>query len=96
MAGIKSKPEDTYIKVRDVFDYLCEIAPMDKKTDYDNIGLLLGRSDRFLSKILLSLDITSEVISEAIDNEANLIVSHHPLFFTLDKINDLDLRSPKN
>ena len=77
--------------VKNVFDYLCEIAPINVKSEKDNIGLLVGRGDTDVSKIILALDITSDVISEANNKGANLIVSHHPLFFSLNSITDSDV-----
>ena len=49
--------------------------------DFDNVGLLAGDPDAYVSKILLSLDITREVVREAKDLGAELIVSHHPITF---------------
>lgn len=77
--------------VTNVLDYLCEIAPISLKKSTDNVGFLVGCQNRTVSKILVSLDITDEVISEAIDIGANLIVSHHPVLFSLTSITDLDL-----
>lgn len=68
--------------VSDIYNNLCELAPIESQLDFDNAGFLVGRSDREVKKVLLSLDITDEVISEAEMLGAELIVSHHPLIFT--------------
>ena len=81
--------------VRDVNNFLCSIAPVEMKMDFDNVGFLVGRSDSEVSKILVSLDITPDVISEAIDVGAELIVSHHPLFFSLKSVTDADITGEK-
>ena len=78
-------------KVNDVFEYLKSIAPVEMKMDFDNVGLLVGRMNGDASKILVSLDITHDVISEAAESGANLIVSHHPLFFTVKSVTDADI-----
>ena len=52
--------------VRDIFGKLCEIAPLEQQLEYDNSGFLLGRADAPVEKALLSLDVTDEVVSEAI------------------------------
>jgi dinuclear metal center YbgI/SA1388 family protein len=52
---------------------------MSAKWDFDNVGLLIGDGRRTVTKILVALDITPEVIAEADDLGANLIVSHHPV-----------------
>jgi len=83
------------ITVNDVYKYLCSIAPVEAKMDFDNVGFLVGRSDSCVSRILVSLDITHEVISEALDIGAELIVSHHPLFFSLTSVTDTDTTGSK-
>lgn len=62
---------------------LIQLAPLESKLDFDNVGLLAGDPDWTVSSVLLSLDITSAVIREADALGAGLIISHHPLFFTL-------------
>lgn len=49
--------------------------------DWDNVGLQIGTLNKEITKILISLDLTNEVIDEAIDIGSNLIVVHHPLLF---------------
>ena len=63
--------------------------------DFDNVGFLVGRSGSGVSRILVSLDITHDVISEALDSGAELIVSHHPLFFSLNSVTDADTTGKK-
>lgn len=67
--------------VKDIFEKLCEIAPLDLQLEYDNSGFLLGRADAPVRKALLSLDVTTEVVDEAAACGAQLIVSHHPLIW---------------
>lgn len=68
-------------KVKDIFEYLNELAPTSLKMDFDNVGLLVGDEDNEVKKVLVALDITDEVIDEAIESGAELIVSHHPIIF---------------
>ena len=79
------------ISVNDVYEYLNSIAPIEMKMDFDNVGFLVGTAAGDASKILVSLDITQDVISEALDIGAGLIVSHHPLFFSLKSVTDTDI-----
>ena len=51
------------------------------KCDWDNVGLLCGRRDREVKKILVALDPFRNVIDEAIEVGADCIVTHHPLIF---------------
>ncbi len=74
--------------VADILAFLDEKAPMAQKMDFDNVGLLVGRADRAVSRVLVSLDITAPVIEEAASVGAELIVSHHPLFFELKAVTE--------
>lgn len=56
-------------------------APPGIKMSYDNVGLLLGDPNASVSKILVCLDVTEEIVGEALDKHCELIVSHHPLIF---------------
>ncbi len=67
--------------VREVYQYLDSLAPFSLQMSFDNSGLLVGRSEHPVTKILLALDITEEVVAEAAARGAELIVSHHPVLF---------------
>lgn len=67
--------------VREIESALYELAPRALAADWDNVGLLVGRPDREVRKILVSLDITESAADEAARMGADLIVSHHPVIF---------------
>ncbi len=67
--------------VADILKYIETIAPPYMKESWDNVGLLCGRKDRPVKKILVALDPFRSVIDEAIELGADLIVTHHPLIF---------------
>ena len=67
--------------VSDIYSVLCRIAPPELQLGFDNAGFLVGHGGAELKTVLLSLDITGEVIDEAIETGAQLIVSHHPVIF---------------
>ncbi|MCR4771134.1 MAG: Nif3-like dinuclear metal center hexameric protein [Oscillospiraceae bacterium] len=69
--------------VHEIFTLLDSFAPVSTKLDFDNVGLLAGGAGWQVGSVLLSLDITDDVIDEAKELGAELIVSHHPLFFSL-------------
>ena len=71
--------------VADILQYIESIAPQYMKEGWDNVGLLCGRKDREVKKILVALDPFRNVIEEAIAEKCDLIVTHHPLIFR-DKI----------
>ena len=76
------------MKVKDVTNYLESIAPLQLQEDYDNSGLIIGNGDDKVEGALVCLDVTEEVIREAISLGCNLIIAHHPLIFSgIRKIN---------
>ena len=76
--------------VNNIFELLNKFAPAERKMDFDNVGFLVGSGESEVNKILVALDITDEVVQEAVDIGAQLIVSHHPMFFSLKSVNDGD------
>lgn len=69
------------MKVKNIYEYLEELAPVELKMDFDNVGLLVGDADSEIKSCLVALDITEAVIDEAVHKGAQLIVSHHPVIF---------------
>lgn len=69
------------VKVKDVLQYMETLAPAYLAESWDNVGLLCGRKEREVKKILVALDPFRNVIEEAIREKADLIVTHHPLIF---------------
>ena len=67
--------------VADILHFIESIAPPYMAADWDNVGLLCGRKDKEVRKILVALDPFRTVIDEAIAMQADLIVTHHPLIF---------------
>lgn len=67
--------------IQDLFDFLCELAPLELQMDFDNAGFQLGYARKPVSRVLLALDVTDPVVDEAIAMGAELIVSHHPILF---------------
>ncbi len=69
------------MKLSKVIEALEEFAPLHFQEDYDNSGLMLGDRNSDVSKALICLDVTDEIIDEAIREKCDLIISHHPLIF---------------
>ena len=67
--------------ISEIYEYLCDLAPLELQMDFDNSGFQIGRVDKAVEKVLLSLDITDAVVNEAEEIGAGLIISHHPLIF---------------
>ena len=81
--------------VGQIFACLQAKAPVEAKMDFDNVGLLVGSPDWDVKRVLLSLDITGSVTEEAKAVGAQLVISHHPLFFSLKNIGSLDPQGVK-
>ncbi len=69
-------------KIKDITHYLETVAPLRLQESYDNAGLIVGDMQAELTSILVTLDVTEEVVEEAIQNKCNLIVAHHPIVFS--------------
>jgi dinuclear metal center YbgI/SA1388 family protein len=67
--------------VQTIVDYLDRFAPPELAADWDNVGLLFGDSRIEVQRLLTCLTVTSEVVAEAISENVQLIVSHHPVLF---------------
>ena len=68
--------------IRQIIGALEDFAPLALQDSYDNAGLQIGLAkDAETSGVLLCLDVTEDVIDEAIALGCNMIVSHHPLLF---------------
>ena len=73
--------EYSMIKVRDIYNYLDKIAPFKNADKTDNCGLIVGDMNADVKRILVALDVTNRVASEAAKNGVDLIVTHHPLMY---------------
>lgn len=67
--------------VAQIYDLMNERAPFHYQLGFDNAGFLVGRRHREVSCVLVALDITPDVVREALELGAQLIVSHHPVIW---------------
>jgi len=67
--------------VDDICQALVRIAPLHLAQEWDNVGLLAGDQAAECNSILLTIDLTAEVLEEAIDNNIDLVMSYHPPLF---------------
>lgn len=70
------------MKIQELVNHLDGLIPAGLQEDYDNAGFLLGDVRNEISGVLISLDLTPEVVEEAIRKSCNLIVTHHPFIFS--------------
>lgn len=69
------------MKIAQICRILEDFAPLVWQENYDNCGLLVGDENAEISSALLTVDVTEEVVDEAISLGAKLIIAHHPLIF---------------
>ena len=67
--------------IKDITSAIESVAPLSYQDDFDNSGLQVGCSPKEIHSVLVCLDITEDVVDEAIERGADMIVSHHPLIF---------------
>lgn len=69
------------MKLSDIINFLEDLAPVEFQEGYDNSGLILGNSRKDVSNVLVCLDISNEALDFAIQNQCQLVLSHHPIIF---------------
>jgi dinuclear metal center YbgI/SA1388 family protein len=69
------------IKIIEIIQYFEKIAPSALQESYDNSGLICGDPDNAVNSVLITIDVTEEVVDEAIQEGMGLIISHHPVIF---------------
>ncbi|NLV16550.1 MAG: Nif3-like dinuclear metal center hexameric protein [Syntrophomonadaceae bacterium] len=69
------------IKVRKIIEKLEELAPIALAEAWDNCGLQIGSGEENVNGILVALDVDEKAVDKAQALGANLIITHHPLFF---------------
>lgn len=67
--------------IKDIYNYINEIAPYSLQENYDNSGLCVGSGRTEVTKALVALDVTKDIITEAKQKGAQLIITHHPVIF---------------
>ena len=69
------------MEIRELLDKLCDKYPLSLQEEWDNSGLQIGNIENELKNILISLDLEDEGVDYAIENDCNLIITHHPYLF---------------
>ncbi|MDO4813847.1 MAG: Nif3-like dinuclear metal center hexameric protein [Gemella sp.] len=69
------------VKVKDIYSFIKDLADENLAESWDNVGLILGDENQKVEKILVCLDVTTDVVKEAKEKSIDLIISHHPLIF---------------
>ncbi|MFV0502873.1 MAG: Nif3-like dinuclear metal center hexameric protein [Lachnospirales bacterium] len=74
--------------INNILEYMNEIAPCHIAENFDNVGLIIDTGKKNINKVMLALDVTDNVVSEAIENNIDMIITHHPMIFS--KIKKID------
>lgn len=69
------------ISVEKIYKMIDKIAPFSSQDSWDNSGLLIGSQNKIVNRVLLALDITEDVVEEAVNGGYDLVITHHPLIF---------------
>ena len=68
-------------RVIDFYNFIDSIAPFETQESWDNSGFLVGNGEKEVAKVLVALDATEDVLNEAAEKGADLIITHHPVIF---------------
>ena len=69
------------MKLQEITSFLEAKFPLQLQESYDNAGLIYGRGEQEISGAIISLDVTEAIVEEALANNCNLIIAHHPIVF---------------
>jgi len=69
------------IQVKTITDFLDHSFPLAFQEDFDNCGLLIGDPNQEIAKALVCVDVTEDILDEAVAEKTGLVISHHPLIF---------------
>ncbi len=77
------------MKCAQIIEALEMLSPREYACDWDNVGLLVGRRDKEVKKIMIALDATHEVIKRAVAEKTDMLITHHPMIFSaIKQVND--------
>ncbi len=78
-------------KVKDIINMIESYFPLHLAESWDNPGLQIGSLDKPVDRVIISLDMDAEILEQAIQEQADMIITHHPLFFKPFKNINFDL-----
>lgn len=69
------------MKLRTIMDWLEQLSPLQYAEEWDNVGLLLGDEEQEIRHIMIALDASDAVVRQAVEQKADLLLTHHPMIF---------------
>ncbi len=82
------------MKIKEIAEQIEKIVPLNLAQSWDNVGLLIGDPQRNVKNILLTIDVTSQVVAEAKKLKTQLIISYHPVIW--DSLKKITADGPTN
>ncbi len=70
------------MKCSEIIRVLEELSPKQYACEWDNVGLLVGRRDKEVKNLMIALDATMEVVTQACEKGVDMLVTHHPMIFS--------------
>ena len=70
------------LKIKEIIHFIESVAPPALQESYDNAGLIIGNPEAEVTSALVTIDVTEEVVEEAIEKNAGLIIAHHPIVYS--------------
>lgn len=84
------------MKSREIIEILEQLSPRQYACEWDNVGLLVGRKEKEVHKIMIALDASEEVVSLAVKEKADMLITHHPMIFSsIKKVNEEQFTTKK-
>ena len=69
------------MRIKDIIKLITDEAALSLQESYDNSGLIIGDETAVVERVLLAVDVTEDVVKEAVSKKCGLIIAHHPLIF---------------
>ncbi|MEK7434698.1 MAG: Nif3-like dinuclear metal center hexameric protein [Cyanobacteriota bacterium] len=69
------------MKIKEIINYLENLAPKEYSLDWDNCGIQVGSLEKEIKNISIALTPTIEIIEKAIENKSDFLITHHPMIF---------------
>jgi dinuclear metal center YbgI/SA1388 family protein len=80
------------VRAKDIMNLMEEEFPLYLAESWDNSGLQVGSGDKKVGRILIALDLDSFVLKQAVEQQVDMIITHHPLFFK--SVKNINYASP--
>ncbi len=78
------------VELKQIRTVLNEMAPLQYAAPWDNVGQLIGEYDRTITRAMLTIDMTEEILNDAVAHDVDLIITYHPILFKpIQRITDI-------